>query len=144
MVILARIGRKASTASRRVSLVVPSFQMVPELLQGSDMIALLPSRVLAEFDGLVSFPHRCPCPVSYCISPGIDGVLRMSLSSVLLRSLFDCCDEDDTDNRGWDLLNRQRQVIDKLHRRLAPLWAVLAPSRTRHLSANLERLSASH
>lgn len=42
--------------SRRVGFVVPNFQMVPTLLHGSDMIALLPSRVLADFDGLVSFP----------------------------------------------------------------------------------------
>jgi DNA-binding transcriptional LysR family regulator len=48
--------------SRRVGLVVPNFQMVPGLLLGSDMIALLPSRVLPDFDGLVAFPP--PVPVS--------------------------------------------------------------------------------
>lgn len=48
--------------SRRVGLVVPSFQMVPDLLRGSDMIALLPSRILAEFDGLVSLPPPIPTP----------------------------------------------------------------------------------
>ena len=32
--------------TRRVGLVVPNFQMVPTLLAGSDMIAMLPSRVL--------------------------------------------------------------------------------------------------
>jgi DNA-binding transcriptional LysR family regulator len=42
--------------SRRIGLVVPNFQMVPALLHGSDMIALLPSRVLSDFDGLASFP----------------------------------------------------------------------------------------
>jgi DNA-binding transcriptional LysR family regulator len=42
--------------SRRIGLVVPNFQMVPALLHGSDMIALLPSRVLPDFDGLASFP----------------------------------------------------------------------------------------
>lgn len=48
--------------SRRVGLVVPNFQMVPELLRGSDMIALFPSRVLAEFEGLASFPPPLPVP----------------------------------------------------------------------------------
>lgn len=42
--------------SRRVGLVVPNFQMVPALLQGSEMIAMLPSRVMSDFGGLVSFP----------------------------------------------------------------------------------------
>lgn len=46
--------------SRRVGLVVPNFQMVPGLLQGSDMIALLPSRILVDFEGLVSFPPPVP------------------------------------------------------------------------------------
>ena len=48
--------------SRRVGLVVPTLQMVPTLLEGSDMMALLPSRVLRNFGGLVSFPP--PIPVS--------------------------------------------------------------------------------
>jgi len=47
---------------RRVGLVVPNFQMVPGLLLDSDMIALLPSRILPDFTGLVSFPP--PIPVS--------------------------------------------------------------------------------
>lgn len=42
--------------SRRIGVVVPNFQMVPALLQGSDIIASLPSRVLADFRGLVAFP----------------------------------------------------------------------------------------
>lgn len=40
---LARIGR-----ARRVGIVVPSFMMVPPLLVGSDLIALLPSRCLPQ------------------------------------------------------------------------------------------------
>ena len=48
--------------SRRVGLVVPTLQMVPPLLEGSDMIAMVPSRVLRNFGGLVSFPP--PIPVS--------------------------------------------------------------------------------
>lgn len=48
---LARIGR-----IRRVGLVVPSFGMVPDLLRGSDMIALLPSRVMAAATDLVALP----------------------------------------------------------------------------------------
>ena len=48
--------------SRRVGLVVPNFQMIPALLEGSDMITLLPSRVMRNFAGLVSFPP--PIPVS--------------------------------------------------------------------------------
>ncbi|MDP3415257.1 LysR substrate-binding domain-containing protein [Falsiroseomonas sp.] len=38
---LARLGR-----SRRVGVVVPSFLLVPPLLAGSDLIALLPGRTL--------------------------------------------------------------------------------------------------
>ena len=48
--------------SRRVGLVVPTLQMVPTLLEGSDLIAMVPSRVLRNFEGLVSFPP--PIPVS--------------------------------------------------------------------------------
>jgi DNA-binding transcriptional LysR family regulator len=48
--------------SRRVGLVVPTLQMVPTLLEGSDMIAMVPSRVMRNFAGLVSFPP--PIPVS--------------------------------------------------------------------------------
>lgn len=54
---LARIGR-----SRRVGLVVPSFGMVPDLLRGSDMIAMLPSRVLSAAGDLSVLP--LPIPVS--------------------------------------------------------------------------------
>jgi DNA-binding transcriptional LysR family regulator len=52
---LARIGR-----SRRVGLVVPSFGMVPDLLRGSDMIAMLPSRVMAAAGDLVTLPTPIP------------------------------------------------------------------------------------
>lgn len=48
--------------TRRVGFVVPNFQMVQALLHGSDMIALLPSRVLSSFEGLVSFPPPLPVP----------------------------------------------------------------------------------
>lgn len=48
---LARLGR-----TRRVGLVVPSFGMVPGLLRGSDMIAMLPSRVAAASDDLAVLP----------------------------------------------------------------------------------------
>ena len=48
--------------TRRVGFVVPNFQMVETLLQGSDMIALLPSRVLSSFAGLVSLPPPLPVP----------------------------------------------------------------------------------
>lgn len=46
--------------SRRVGLVVPNFQIVPSLLRGSDMIAMLPSRVVAAEDKLVTFPPPIP------------------------------------------------------------------------------------
>ncbi|TGN67935.1 LysR family transcriptional regulator [Paracoccus liaowanqingii] len=52
---LARLGR-----SRRVGLVVPSFGMVPDLLRGSDMIAMLPSRVMAAASDLVALPTPIP------------------------------------------------------------------------------------
>ncbi|MFC6490282.1 LysR family transcriptional regulator [Nitratireductor sp. GCM10026969] len=48
--------------ARRVGLVVPNFQIVPSLLQGSDMIAMLPSRVVAAEGELISFPP--PIPIS--------------------------------------------------------------------------------
>lgn len=47
---LARIGR-----TRRIGLVVPSFGLVTPLLQGSDMIAMLPSRI-ADRQDLISLP----------------------------------------------------------------------------------------
>jgi DNA-binding transcriptional LysR family regulator len=46
---LARRGK-----SRRVGLVVPSFSLVPELLRGSDMIAMLPTRVSAAASDIVA------------------------------------------------------------------------------------------
>jgi len=52
---LARIG-----LSRRVGLVVPSFGMVPELLRGSDMIAMLPSRVAQIAPDLAILPTPIP------------------------------------------------------------------------------------
>jgi DNA-binding transcriptional LysR family regulator len=54
---LARIGR-----ARRVGLVVPSFGMVPDLLRGSDMIAMLPSRILPAAPDLIGLP--VPIPVA--------------------------------------------------------------------------------
>jgi DNA-binding transcriptional LysR family regulator len=48
--------------SRRIGLVVPTFQMVPGLLLGSDMIALLPSRILTDFTGLTTFPPPLAVP----------------------------------------------------------------------------------
>lgn len=48
--------------SRRVGLVVPSFGMVPDLLRGSDMIAMLPSRVMAASGDLVILPTPIPVP----------------------------------------------------------------------------------
>ncbi|AGT10996.1 LysR family transcriptional regulator [Paracoccus aminophilus] len=54
---LARLGR-----SRRIGLVVPSFGMVPDLLRGSDMIAMLPSRVMPAAPDLIARP--VPIPVS--------------------------------------------------------------------------------
>ncbi|MFD1912281.1 LysR family transcriptional regulator [Halodurantibacterium flavum] len=52
---LSRLGR-----TRRVGLVVPNFGMVPDLLRGSDMIAMLPSRVGATAGDLVTLPTPIP------------------------------------------------------------------------------------
>lgn len=52
---LARLGH-----TRRVGLVVPTFGMVPELLRNSDMIAMLPSRIMAAAPDLVSLPPPIP------------------------------------------------------------------------------------
>lgn len=54
---LARLGR-----ARRVGLVVPGFGMVADLLRGSDMIALLPSRVAAAAVDLVALPAPIDVP----------------------------------------------------------------------------------
>lgn len=48
--------------SRRVGVVVPNFQMVPALLRGSDMIAMLPSRVIPDDGELVCFAPPIPVP----------------------------------------------------------------------------------
>ncbi|WP_217474535.1 LysR family transcriptional regulator [Stutzerimonas stutzeri] len=48
--------------SRRVGLVVPTFQMVPDLLRASDMLAMLPSRVVPVSGALQTF--QPPIPVS--------------------------------------------------------------------------------
>ncbi|UDU21318.1 LysR family transcriptional regulator [Sinorhizobium meliloti] len=48
--------------SRRVGLVVPNFQMVPSLLQDSDMIAMSPSRATPSGGSLVSFLPPIPVP----------------------------------------------------------------------------------
>lgn len=54
--VLAAHGRR-----RRVGVVVPTFQMVPELLQGTDMIAMLPSRcVPATSPALAVFEPPVP------------------------------------------------------------------------------------
>ncbi|MHC1550567.1 LysR family transcriptional regulator [Phyllobacterium sp. K27] len=52
---LAKVGR-----SRRVGLVVPTFQMVPDLLRTSDMVAMLPSRVVPPSGELKTFPTPIP------------------------------------------------------------------------------------
>lgn len=53
---LASLGRR-----RRIGVVVPTFQMVPDLLQGTDMIAMLPSRcVPATFPALAVFEPPIP------------------------------------------------------------------------------------
>lgn len=54
---LAKLGHV-----RRIGLVVPTFQMVPNLLQTSDMIAMLPSRVAPTSGELRTF--ATPIPVS--------------------------------------------------------------------------------
>jgi len=48
--------------SRRVGLVVPNFQMAPALLQNSDLIAMLPSRIKAEAGNLRFFAPPIPVP----------------------------------------------------------------------------------
>lgn len=52
---LARLGRR-----RRVGMVVPSFLMVPPLLRGSDLIAMLPSRCVTPADGLAILQPPIP------------------------------------------------------------------------------------
>ncbi|KAA8726865.1 LysR family transcriptional regulator [Ewingella americana] len=48
--------------SRRVGLVLPNFQMVPPLLSRSDLMALLPSRVVPLTQGITALP--LPVPVA--------------------------------------------------------------------------------
>ena len=47
---------------RRVGVVVPTFQMVPELLAGSDLIAMLPSLCVPSASGLATFAPPVPVP----------------------------------------------------------------------------------
>ncbi|MCB5203506.1 LysR family transcriptional regulator [Neorhizobium sp. T786] len=54
---LAKLGH-----SRRIGLVVPNFQMLPNLLRMSDMVAMLPSRVVPASGELHTF--ATPIPVS--------------------------------------------------------------------------------
>ncbi|TCR61227.1 LysR family transcriptional regulator [Bosea sp. BK604] len=56
---LAALGR-----SRRIGLVVPSFLLVPPLLLGSDLIALLPSRTLPPEAGEHFVTFEPPIPVA--------------------------------------------------------------------------------
>lgn len=49
--------------SRRVGLVVPSFLMVPPLLLGSDLIAMLPGRCVPRDPALALVTHPPPLPV---------------------------------------------------------------------------------
>jgi DNA-binding transcriptional LysR family regulator len=53
---------EARGLARQVGIVIPNLQMVPALLESSDMTAMVPSRVMRNFGGLVSFPP--PIPVS--------------------------------------------------------------------------------
>lgn len=46
--------------ARRIGLVVPNFQMVPALLHASDMIAMLPSRIVPAGGDLISLPPPIP------------------------------------------------------------------------------------
>lgn len=55
---LSGLGRK-----RQIGLVVPSFMLVPPLLLGSDLIALLPSRVLLADGGEKLVTFEPPLPV---------------------------------------------------------------------------------
>lgn len=82
---LARLG-----SSRRVGAVVPNFQMVPALLQGSDMIAMLPSRVVADFTALISLPPRCRYPALPCTWHGICAMRRILSFDTLLIFLSNC------------------------------------------------------
>lgn len=56
----AELARK--NLARRVGLVVPIFQMVPDLLRESDMIAMLPSRVMPKGRDLIA--KAPPIPVA--------------------------------------------------------------------------------
>ena len=49
--------------SRRIGLVVPSFLMIPPLLLGSDLIAMLPSRCVPQELALRLTIHRPPLPI---------------------------------------------------------------------------------
>jgi DNA-binding transcriptional LysR family regulator len=47
---------------RRIGVVVPTFQMVPDLLARSDLIAMLPSRCVPAAAGLTTFAPPVPVP----------------------------------------------------------------------------------
>lgn len=77
---LARIGR-----TRRVGLVLPSFGLVLPLLQGSDMIAMLPSRIVADQQDLVSLP----VPIAVAGFPLQSGWHRRRTNDTGLRHVAD-------------------------------------------------------
>jgi DNA-binding transcriptional LysR family regulator len=54
---LAKLGRK-----RRVTLSVKSFLIVPEILRASDLVAVVPSRLVADLDGLAVFDPPIEIP----------------------------------------------------------------------------------
>lgn len=82
---LARLGR-----ARRVGLVVPSFGLVPDVLRGSDMIAMLPSRVMAAAGDLVTLPTQSQSPAFPSISPGTADVQRIAPCGMPRGYWLDC------------------------------------------------------
>lgn len=54
---LAKLGRE-----RRVTLSVPSFLVLPDVLHASDLIAVVPRRLVAGLDGIVLLPPPLPIP----------------------------------------------------------------------------------
>jgi DNA-binding transcriptional LysR family regulator len=72
--------------SRRVGIVVPSFLMVPPLLEDSDLIAMMPRHCLPP-DAAEPFPHRPDPPMpgrpaSRSTSPGTAAATRTAPCSM--------------------------------------------------------------
>lgn len=83
---LAKLGKR-----RQVSLSVKSFLILPEILRASDMVAILPSRLVAGVDGLVVFDPPVEVPGFTKVAAWHDRTHRDAAHRWLRGVLFQAC-----------------------------------------------------